>query len=408
MCQLIFCNLRHQGMNLVALHLLATKASVVNNDGFGIYSPSSGILKTELAAHRINNLGVFMRACVTTAEPVISHVRWASPGIPVTSDNSHPFQSERFVLAHNGRLYGKDEAVNKAVNAQDDTSLGSDSQKFLVSLEETAKKNPEADFAVVLNDTMKEFKGKFAFLIYDKLTKKHYAVRGKTADLCISFLYPGYEEGDEANPPAPKTNLGFVVMTKKADMDEALFTVGNMFGTVFGKQVYFTKAVYLKEETIFELTRTGAQEVGTIKENPTYSASQTTTGTTIIARGGGFTTSKNLVDLSVDHKKLLRIVRYKEEHHLSIFDIDNIFYQVLGFGIADCEKGDIDFFVGSVIPTISASKKMKDIVRRMGVSYFPHDLIAKQFPQLQFPWPLTEVGVMKEIAEWYITKFNIK
>ena len=182
MCQLCAVNLNNSALNSIFLSTQLTIDAIGNQDGTGFITTEKGgkinLWKSKLAADDIENLGSIIKDHVINSNPIIAHVRAASTGIKVERENAHPFVGKRFALAHNGRLYDKNEVVrdNQKKDA-DDTGIASDSLKFLSALELVAKENKSMTIVELLNKAMEEFKGKFAFLIYDSATEKHYAVR---------------------------------------------------------------------------------------------------------------------------------------------------------------------------------------------------------------------------------------
>ncbi len=81
----------------------------LNGDGFGIawYPPAGdepAILKEVHPAWNSRNLRSVAR--VTRSHCLLAHVRAASPGLPVTQLNCHPFSSGRLTFMHNGTVGG--------------------------------------------------------------------------------------------------------------------------------------------------------------------------------------------------------------------------------------------------------------------------------------------------------------
>ena len=80
----------------------------LNGDGFGVawYPPDKGeapaVFKSVSPAWNDQNLLSLSR--VIHSHCILAHVRAASPGLPVTQLNCHPFAWEQFAFMHNGRI----------------------------------------------------------------------------------------------------------------------------------------------------------------------------------------------------------------------------------------------------------------------------------------------------------------
>lgn len=82
----------------------------LNGDGFGVawYVPD---IRPEPALFRSttpawNNHNLLNLAPVTVSHCLLAHVRAATPGLPVTHLNCHPFQRKQFAFMHNGSVGG--------------------------------------------------------------------------------------------------------------------------------------------------------------------------------------------------------------------------------------------------------------------------------------------------------------
>jgi glutamine amidotransferase len=82
----------------------------LNGDGFGVawYVPE---LRDQPAVFKSispawNNANLHNLAPVTRSHCLLAHVRAASPGLPVTELNCHPFVRDRFAFMHNGSVGG--------------------------------------------------------------------------------------------------------------------------------------------------------------------------------------------------------------------------------------------------------------------------------------------------------------
>jgi glutamine amidotransferase len=82
----------------------------LNGDGFGVawyvpeLSPKPAVFRSITPAW--NNANLASLARVTVSECILAHVRAASPGLPVTETNCHPFSDGRYVFMHNGSIGG--------------------------------------------------------------------------------------------------------------------------------------------------------------------------------------------------------------------------------------------------------------------------------------------------------------
>ena len=86
------------------------RSEPLNGDGFGVawYAPE---VAQEPAVFRSvtpawNNQNLFRIARATRSECILAHVRAASPGLPVTETNCHPFAHGPLAFMHNGGLAG--------------------------------------------------------------------------------------------------------------------------------------------------------------------------------------------------------------------------------------------------------------------------------------------------------------
>lgn len=82
----------------------------LNGDGFGLawyvpeISPEPGLFRSISPAW--NNQNLFHLARVTRSRCILAHIRAATPGLPVTELNCHPFTWGRYAFMHNGELAG--------------------------------------------------------------------------------------------------------------------------------------------------------------------------------------------------------------------------------------------------------------------------------------------------------------
>lgn len=89
----------------------------LNGDGFGMawfmpeFTPEPAIFKDVQPAW--NNSNLLHLARVTRSSCLLAHVRAASPGLPVSYLNCHPFARGPFAFMHNGSVGGFREMVRE-------------------------------------------------------------------------------------------------------------------------------------------------------------------------------------------------------------------------------------------------------------------------------------------------------
>src|SRR4030042_3300745 len=184
-------------------------ANTVNDhkDGFGLYIPGTDYLfKFYLEPLRTIGFTKEWKGKFLANSPFLLHVRKSSSKLLINDVKyNHPFVSDKLVLAHNGTL----ELIKGWISA---TEL--DSLHFFNALN---KKYEETKNLInALKETMEDYYGKFAFIIYDKVEKIFYVVRGNTATLFIDDLIINGEL------------VGKIINTEKDSIIKAKVLLSNM------------------------------------------------------------------------------------------------------------------------------------------------------------------------------------
>jgi len=112
--------------------------SSVHCDGWGISTLESGSDTPELsrAPETARDSKTFLTALSNTnTDGALLHLRWATSGIPVGENNTHPFVHDGYTFIHNGAIYPKnalDEFIDQDMrsNIQGDT----DSERYFYYL----------------------------------------------------------------------------------------------------------------------------------------------------------------------------------------------------------------------------------------------------------------------------------
>jgi predicted glutamine amidotransferase len=398
MCELALVNLKDPVLNSIFMTTqLQVDAMAGNRDGTGVFSvgeQDSFIWKTELDATDVLDLGFRIRDCTAgSIYPLMGHARWASKGIKVDPKNSHPFIGKRFVLAHNGTLYGKDEEVDRyAVST--DTNRASDSLKFLETLEKTAKEFPDIPFIEIFQKSMDMYKGKFAFIIYDYTLDKHYVIRGDSADLHVVFFYDGVEKTSKS--------LGYAVNTKKDSLIRSAGFSTPIMQAASNSQIFHGDIIELDKETVYEATGEGLVKIGTVKENVITYKSYTTTSygknQDWFSWGGGANSGLEIDERIPEWKYSKRIYTYMVANFLTHRDIDALFFIFLGVRVSDCDIHHLTTFATDVIPLISAPKKIRHKLAALigkGGRLLPHHYA--DIKDFEYPWMLNSPEKIKEM-----------
>lgn len=395
MCQLIYVNLHQLNLNRLAAFNLSYYASVDNKDGYGIYT-AGRIYKTEIPPIKMGNLGTIIRDNIKSESPVMLHCRLASRGIAVKTENIHPFESKDLILMHNGTLYGLKEHPSDTR----EESRESDSKEFLVSLQEEYGK--EKNFVKALQTTMKERKGKFAFLIYNKIEKQFYAIRGRTADLHIAYVKFAGEERWR----------GYVILTKKLDLEVSLFNMSNMSQMLGGGELEY-KIEELKQETIFKCEEFGVVECGSIPETSAYVTTNSSSRWDNYDDDGTWLrhpwVSKQHVDNVPNqlplppYKATLKsdqeyedafevIYEWMTQNKIPIGFLETIFSEVFGIAFYQLQKEDLQTFIEYVIPQTKVPKKLRKWIEGNSCPTLP-PAFYERF-QLQFPLGANRDGLV--------------
>ena len=393
MCQLLFVNLGDEILNKIFLSHLLQVDSIFNQDGTGFLSidekKGPKVWKSEMAADSISNLGLILNARIKGDYPVMAHVRAASKGIAVSAENSHPFIGERFILAHNGRLYDRDEEVSYGMDSTD-TSIASDSKMFLDAMENMSKESPDKSAQNIITDCMKLFMGKFALLIYDSYEKKHYIARGRTADLHYVDLV--MRRGKKIS------NIGYIVNTKKNSLRDGILMGASIAQVLTNNDIYYGEVVELKANTLYEARPHDLLELGEVKENTVVYKSK------VFYDANKNFESNYTPDIDVKLPEISdadRIYNYASDHFLSIQDIDMMFYLILGVPMARVRSDDVSLFAKEIVSRCSIDKRVREKISNI---LTPEGKIAlsvyEKVPGLQYPWVVNDKEHIQDMVRY--------
>lgn len=404
MCQISVCNLGDENLNKKLFLLMGTEGSGIHNDGWGLGSFNGDAWKCSLPMQYTSDAGHILSKIKSGKQIFLGHIRQASAKVPVLAKNAHPFKKDGIVFAHNGTLTPKDESkfVLEETIEEKDSKTGeiktvtvkrSDS---LVFFEEFLKHYKGEDtFVDALKETMELFWGKFAFVFI--INKTYYIVRGKTADLHISYIK------EEAKQDAKI--IGWAVNTSKDILDKSLILLSNLEELDGRNPVNFTFPAILKAETIYKASKTGLVELGEIKENDKWVSTKSyypadswgkraagesnfTTGTT--------TETKN------EHKVFRRIAEFMFGNSLSVADLQAIFGAVYGASLQEVTMPMLVHFCKRIIPAIESrtGREGKQFRKRLRRTIGGYAVMLYQYEKgMEYPWIFNSKVVQRQFVE---------
>jgi hypothetical protein len=324
----------------------------------------------------------------------MAHVRSAFSGIggkQLGIEFNHPFDGNFFILEHNGVLQYKD-------TEREVPKDKIDSQIFLQELDKAYEM--DTDVIRALQTTMELFTGKFAFIIFNKSSNKYYAVRGKTADLHMSYI------------SIANVQLGYVLNTNKITLEETIAQVVTIY-SILGLELKFTVPINVKEESIFELLENEVKLVGEIKESDTPVKS-TYINMGAITRfpyedtdyGYNYRSGGIIGDYYTPHTKKIcppdanspeaTLYLLMDYHLLSIADVDVIAEEAIGFGLLELTREQIVRLVYIVQALCKKNNKRYKRLWNKITDFLDSDLVYKT-PGISFPYFLTPIDKLYEV-----------
>ena len=397
MCQHILVNLHDVELNEKMLLILGMYGSLTNKDGFGIASVST-TLKSEYPMYLDLTVGKDIKGLKSAkSNPLMGHVRNASPNVPVCLENTHPFLENNIVFQHNGKLspknpkefvldYETEVLDEKTGKSEKKTYKYSDSMLFFKEFLKVYK--DEEHFIDSLKETMDKFYGKFAFMF--NIGNTHYVIRGKTADLYISYLMD--EDGKKA--------LGYVVCTSFANLDVGSILLSNLNQLEGKPRLNFSVPTALEEETVYKAGKFGLIKIGKLEENSeVYSSNYADWGPsskTTNFIGKGATQIKKVV-VGGD-KLIVDLYEFQRKFSLSVKDLSDIFMVGYGVSLKELEPEIVKHFLDKVVPLFG--QKVKKEIRKELLKLkngYPVSRGEYMNQGVQFPWMVWDEESQKKL-----------
>lgn len=394
MCQISLGNTHNEQYNKLFFLLAGSMGSIVHDDGWGFVQPGSPQFKCNLPMHLTTNSGDILAKhnLEENNRPLLGHIRQASPKVPVTTENAHPFTLDDVVFVHNGKLTPVDE--KKFVMEEEVDEIDSKTQKitkkkvsrsdsliffehFMSIYEASSEKNAQKKFTDSVTKAMEDFTGKFAMCFL--IGGTYYVVRGRSADLYISYLVG---EKDES--------IGWVINTDKKVLDFSTRLLANISKLETGKELFFTEGKILDAESIYLAGDTGLAKIGTIVEKWTPVA------TTTYAWEGGrnfpATQTKNTSTTGSGGKTSAgkwaeKIYEFMSAFSLTLYDINNLFLIIYDCSIQEVQEHYVEHFCNKIMPLLknATNKSIRKMYKKALFGGFPAYRYNKSVP---YPWML--------------------
>ena len=309
----------------------------------------------------------------------MAHVRLASNKTTISKENSHPFSGKRIVLAHNGKLEPKD------IKDVDKTKV--DSCLFLEKFEEFWEDKSDLELPDALSKFMEGWEGKFAFIIYDLVTKKYYIVRGESADLHWA-----------------KVNGKLVVNTNKKDLDLGL-TMLSQLNQILNKttlEISEIKEVEKNTISLFDPKESSLINVGIIKENKInwtnafYGGSWETLESGVQVWGYNPVGTKIAKDTMSD--ELTTLDRFMVKTLFTIEELEMLCFVTMGGSLIELSADSWQLFYKTILKTLEdkPSTRQKRIWKKFKTAL----LVEKAYENgLNFPWMLNSKVVLENLFE---------
>jgi hypothetical protein len=423
MCQLTYVNLRDEELNKKFLLLLTSIGSSAHRDGWGLISGKGGdFFKCDLPAFYTSDMGNIIKdTSLGDSSPIFGHVRYASPLVPVNLENSHPFVKGKLLFMHNGKLEPVDETqfvteIEQTTNKTDEktgeikTTVSkikvSDSkmffEHFVKKWKEGTKPGDEVDasFVKILTEAVADFHGKFAFLF--SIVGNDYIVRGKSADLYITYLM--------SSPKKTAKVIGYAVNTSLELLDRCGVLLSNLQQLEGKGDLTFTTPIPITAESIFKANDLDIESLGEIKETtaPTYyQKNYGAVPATSSFTGQGGTNGTGETDYSISSKFNKVIYEFMVDNVLRVVDIQNLFMAFYNVSLLEVTEEILAHFCTKVLPRI---KSLSPKATRKRLKSLTHGYINPAFyikNDVQYPWMLNDRQNMEfflKLAREFSTK----
>lgn len=391
MCQLTFINTNNKELNKkLLLNQYLVNTVVSHRDGWGFFNKEKGLFKTKFHPWETTNIGEIISERIKNSEPILAHVRLATATNKVKEvcdENSHPFETKDFVVAHNGTFDGD-------ILSEEKFKEKIDSEIFTILLQEAYDKNPKLSIIKLLEKAYSDnLTGKFAFLIYFKPVNKYYIIRGRTAMLHKADI-------SEYDPETEKQKrIGFIVNTDKEDIQRAFQFAFKNHQLESGKEFRITEPELLKMNTVYQVINDHIQEIGNLTEKDKVVARPATNyenneyyqGLNYGGRGRHNYQNRQSTYLSSPEEFLTNLY---DLYGLGIQEIDLLFLEITGLPLIGATREEFKVFEEMIEPFLDLHTEHKGNLWRKLTERIFNKMEAYEYFQLQFPYFVNEVSTL--------------
>jgi len=257
-----------------------------------------------------------------------------------------------------------------------------DTQIFLEELEIQYK--IFNSISISLQEAMKNFSGKFAFLLYEKEKQNFYAVRGESADL---YYYPIVIKNEI---------LGYVINTEKYSLERVLVMASNFLAVEkINLEIDFEKILPLEKESIFYLGKTEFSKIDSIKENKIIKWNST-------RRWGNcnrvlFGKSDDVWD---NNENLNYVISFMSKYIISLDEIDELFLAYFNKSILSANEKDLDDFVDFLVELEKKIKGEKIEEKIKIKENYKHSFLDR-YKEIEFPYFMESLERLKEVCLYF-------
>jgi len=421
MCQMSFLHTKNNELNKLLFLLMGSVGSTVHDDGWGMTNSAGDSWKCDLPLWATWNAGEKMEKMLDEEySPLMGHIRKASISVPVNEENAHPFRSEskQILFQHNGTLKPKEEknfvlefdetkhdektktTTTKKVKISDSIIFFNKFQEIYVG---------EKSFEDALRETMALFYGKFAFMFYNLTTQQFHIVRGKTADLYISYLM----ESDKKDA----TVIGYIVNTSKDMISVCTNLVSNIYQIQKGMELHFSSPVLLEEESIYIAEEFGLTRIGEIKEGnapityPSYNRQGNSNFWGNKSEWDGYEDSddKKVEKKTSEAKYAEQILTFMQEYCLAFKDIQYLILFGYESSMLEIDENIVKHFCDKVIPRFKSlvpKEIRKSIKKLMAGEPVTSTVYTDPTLNMEYPWMLNDEATLKAFIAAYTGKDN--